>query len=128
MSDKSASTDPSAAELEVLKILWDKSELSAREVHNQVGDEREWSYSTTRTILKRMVDKGLVERRDSHGLAVFLPAARKVDMLGRLIRNFSVRVLEMGGALPASAFADSKLLSEEEYDELSRLLDEEDAS
>lgn len=120
-------TEPTESELVVLKILWDESPLSARELHQRVSDRRDWSYSTTRTHLNRMVEKELVRRRDSHGLAVFQPAEEKVSLLGGIIRNFSMKVLDMGGSLPASAFAGSELLNEEELAELTRLL-EEDAS
>ena len=46
-------------------------------------------------------------------------------MIGKMIRNFSEKVLEIGGGLPASAFADSKLLDEDEYEELVKLLEED---
>ena len=117
---------PSQSELTVLKQLWSGGEQSAREVHERVAAATGWSYSTTRTLLTRMVQKGLVEKRDSHGLALYAAAQRKVDLIGRMIRNFSRRVLELDEALPASAFADSKLLDEAELSELSRLLDQEE--
>lgn len=117
---------PSEAELAVLKHLWSAGEQSAREVHDRVAEETGWSYSTTRTVLTRMLQKGLVEKRDSHGLALYAAGAKKVDLLGSMIRNFSRRVLELDGAMPVSAFADSKLLDENELEELSKLLDEDE--
>ena len=117
--------EPTESELVILKALWEESPLSARELHQRVGGKRDWSYSTTRTHLNRMVEKALVERRDSHGLAVFQAAEEKVSMLGGIIRSFSMKVLDMGGSLPASAFADSELLNDEELAELTRLLEED---
>ncbi|MFS2318430.1 BlaI/MecI/CopY family transcriptional regulator [Maricaulis sp. D1M11] len=121
MSDQA----PSQAELAVLKHLWADGTLSAREVHARVETETGWSYSTTRTLLVRMVEKGLVEKSDTHGLAVFAAKADKVSLMGRMIRDFTQRVLEIDGPLPVTAFANSKLFSDEEASALRRLLEEE---
>lgn len=115
---------PSQAELIVLKQLWASGEQSAREVHERVATVTDWSYSTTRTLLARMVQKGLVEKRDSHGLALYEAAQTKVTLIGKMVKSFSQKVLELDGSLPVSAFSDSKLLDEGELDELSRLLEE----
>ncbi len=117
---------PSQAELIVLKQLWASGEQSAREVHERVATVTDWSYSTTRTLLARMVQKGLVEKRDSHGLALYEAAQTKVTLIGKMVKSFSQKVLELDGSLPVSAFSDSKLLDEGELDELSRLLEEDE--
>ncbi len=71
----------------------------------------------------RGVDKGLVHKDSVHGLAVFAAADRKVDLISRLVRSFTARVLEADpSALPASAFAGSRLLDEAERAELDALL------
>lgn len=114
---------PNASELILLKALWVENRASARELHTAAGEEQGWSYSTTRTVLNRMVEKGFVKRSDFHGLAVFEPADRKVDMLSRLVRGFVSSVLDSDpGALPASTFAGSRLLDEAERKELQALL------
>ena len=116
-------TEPNPSELEVLKALWSHDRLSAREVHDKIGEAQGWSYSTTRTVIQRMVDKGLVNKTSVHGLAVFAAADRKVDLISRLVRSFTKRVLEADPtALPASAFAGSRLLDEGERAELDALL------
>ena len=117
---------PSQAELVVLKQLWASGEQSAREVHERVAESTDWSYSTTRTLLARMVQKGLVIKRDSHGLALYVAGEEKVSLIGKMVKSFSRKVLELDGSLPVSAFSDSKLLDESELDELSRLLEEDE--
>lgn len=124
MSDAKNST-PSQAELAVLKQLWAAGPQSAREVHNRVATETGWSYSTTRTLITRMAEKGLVGRRDVHGLAVYEAEIEKVSLMNRMIRDFAANILEIDGPLPATAFANSRLLSDDEAAELSRLLEED---
>lgn len=118
--------DPSDAELDVLKLFWRDGPQSARAVHDQIGPQLGWASSTTRTVLERMCAKGLLERRELEGVAVFAPRQSKIDVLGRALRKFSRRVLEMDGPLNAEAFTGSQLLSAAEIAELQAVLDAED--
>lgn len=112
---------PTDAELEVLKCFWRDGDLSAREVHQRLSDQLDWTASTTRTILERMRAKGLVSRREVHGVAVYSQARRKVEVLTGMMRRFSA-LLDMDGALPAAAFTGSQLLTAEDIAELDALL------
>jgi BlaI family transcriptional regulator, penicillinase repressor len=109
-------------ELAVLKALWPKGRLSAREVHDAVTAETVWSYSTTRTVLTRMEEKGLLERSEVHGMAVYAAALTRVQVLGAMARELTRQVLDIKGALPASMFADSPHLSKEDLAELDEIL------
>ncbi|MBR9826454.1 MAG: BlaI/MecI/CopY family transcriptional regulator [Alphaproteobacteria bacterium] len=123
---KSSPATPSPAELAILKHLWEEGPQSAREVQNAVSEETGWSYSTTRTLISRMADKGLVSKQDVNGLAVFEAKVEKVSLMNRMIRDFAANILEIDGPLPATAFAKSRFLSEEEAAQLSKLLEEGD--
>jgi predicted transcriptional regulator len=116
---------PTRPELEILKLLWRRKDLSARAIAEELAAPLGWSHSTLRTVLERMVDKGLLNRQPTEGSHVYSAAVGKVALLGRLIRDFTGRVLELDRAPPALLFAQSKLLTEEEVAELERLLQEE---
>ena len=49
-----------------------------------------------------------------------------VATIAAMTRDFAARVLEINGALPVTAFTDSKLLSEDELNELQAMLDDND--
>ena len=55
--------NPTAGELELLNLLWERGALSLSEVHDQLG--REVGYTTVQTRLNRLVDKGWVEKAKS---------------------------------------------------------------
>ncbi|WP_417478190.1 BlaI/MecI/CopY family transcriptional regulator [Maricaulis sp.] len=116
---------PTPAELAILKHLWAAGPQSAREVQTGIERETGWSYSTTRTLISRMTEKGLVERADVHGLSVFKARVGKVALMGQMIRDFAANVLDLDGPLPATAFANSRLFSEDEAAALTRLLETE---
>ena len=118
---------PSEAELDLLKIFWRDGELSAREVQDRIGGDMAWTSSTTRTVLERMRTKGLLGRRNVHGMAVYAPAQAKVAIVGALMRRLGA-VLEVDGPLPAAAFSGSQILNDEDIAALEAMLAADDGS
>jgi len=118
--------NPTRPELAILKLLWRVREMSARQVHTEIADEFGWSYSTVRTVLERMTDKGLVSKTPVDGVNYYEAQIGKVALIGRMIADFSKRVLELDGAPAAAFFAQSKLLSESELEELEDVLRNEE--
>lgn len=116
--------EPSETELEVLKAFWRGGPLSAREAHIAVGERLGWAPSTTRTVLERMRVKSLLTRRSLHGLAVYSAVGDKVSILGAALRRLVRGVMEVRGAVPASSFAGSGILTEKELEQLELLLNE----
>ena len=115
---------PSKSELIILKVLWAEAPLSAREIQEKVGPQLDWSFSTTRTTLSRMAKKSLVHLDTKHGVRVYTPVESKARTLSGVMREFFDAFLENKGQLPTAAFHDSKRLSEEEWLELYRQLNE----
>ncbi|MBF0664029.1 MAG: BlaI/MecI/CopY family transcriptional regulator [Brevundimonas sp.] len=115
---------PTDAELDLLKAFWRDGPLSAREVQTRIADGLAWSSSTTRTVLERMRAKGLLVRRQVHGVAVYEPRQPKVAVIGGLMRRLG-DLLEVDGPLPAAAFSGSQLLSEADIVALEEALADE---
>ena len=53
---------PTAAELEILDVLWEKAEATVREVHEILSVRKPTAYTTVLKMLQIMDEKGLVER------------------------------------------------------------------
>jgi predicted transcriptional regulator len=117
---------PTKPELAILKLLWRRKALSAREITDEAAAELNWTYSTMRTVIERMCEKGLLKKKSADGVNVYFAAIGKVALLSRMIRDFSDRVLELDAAPSAVMFSDSKLLTKEEIDELEAALRAED--
>ena len=113
-------------ELSVLKQLWPDGQKSTREIHDGLSYETGWSYSTTRTVVTRMEEKGLLKRSEVHGVAVYAPALSRVQVLGAMARELTRQVFDIKGALPASMFADSPHLTKKELAELDAILNADD--
>lgn len=121
-AETTALPDLSDSELDVMRALWKGSRLSAREVHERVSPARGWAYSTTRTVLERMVEKGLVNKTSFHGIYLYRPSLSRAAGLARAVRDFADRVAEIGAAPVVSLLAGGESWSDEEVAELERLL------
>jgi predicted transcriptional regulator len=117
---------PTRAELSVLKQLWAAGRRSAREVHDAISAETGWSYSTTRTVMTRMEEKGLLKRSEVHGVAVYASKFSRVQVLGAMARELTRQVFDIKGELPASMFADSPHLTQEDLAELDAILNSDE--
>jgi len=115
---------PSITELTILKSLWKQQPLSAREIHHQVEAELDWSYSSTRKTLERMLDKGYLHQQLLHGVQVYDPVLEKVDTLAAFAHDFGKRVMEIDTPLPVTMFTGSKLVDSEELAQLEQLLND----
>lgn len=60
--NKDSSTIPriSEREWEILKPLWEKGPLAARDLYEKMPEEYNWAYRTVKTMLARLVKKGLI--------------------------------------------------------------------
>lgn len=111
------------AELDVMKVLWKTGRLSAREIHDRLTERTGWAYSTTRTIVERLVRKGLLRKQSSHGLHVYAAAVSRPTGLAQLVRDFAEQVLELREVPVAALFSESDALTPEELAELRALLE-----
>ena len=110
------------AELDVMKLLWSAGRLSAREIHDRLAPKTGWAYSTTRTTVERMVKKGHVAKRDSHGLHVYEAVISRAEGMAPLVREFARNVLGLSQVPVAALFRESEALTPAEIDELRAIL------
>lgn len=115
---------PSPTELVILKHLWRSGPQSIGEIHSAVQAQLDWSRSSSRKTVERMVDKGLLDQREQHGLNIYRAKAKKIPTLAALIRSFAQDVLDLDGPLPVSNLVETRLLDTEELEELEAFLKE----
>lgn len=119
--DERAITD---AEWDLLDALWRLERATARELAEELDAERGWARSTVKTMLDRMVEKGLVRMRAVGNVHEFRPALEPDDARRSAWRRFVDAAF--GGAMePALRFlAEDAKLTKAQREELRRLLEE----
>jgi BlaI family transcriptional regulator, penicillinase repressor len=76
---------PTEAELEILKVLWQKGESTVRAVNDQLSLKREIGYTTTLKIMQIMVSKKLVNRDESSRTHIYTAAVKEVDIKDAMV-------------------------------------------
>ena len=77
-------------ELKIMEVLWREGDVPARHIAEVMGAQTGWNVNTTYTMLKRMIAKGAIERRDPRFLCHALvsreqaQAAEADDLIDRL--------------------------------------------
>lgn len=118
------SSQPTAVELEILRILWDLGPSPVRDIHTRLAEVKGTNYSTTVKMLAVMLTKGLV-KRDEDATPHIWRAAMTRD---RAAKKFLTELIEKvydGSAmsLVLQALSSGKA-SKTEIDEARRLLDQ----
>jgi BlaI family transcriptional regulator, penicillinase repressor len=115
---------PTAAEADILGVLWRLGPATVREVHDAL--EKECDYNTTLAQMRLMTEKGLLVRSERFRSHVYEPAAPKSEMQKRIAGDLLKRVF--GGSakgLIMSALGARPTTSGERA-EIRRMLDELD--
>lgn len=63
LSGEKSDPDISAAELDVIKTLWDRGALAARDVFAALPKDHGWAIKTVKTLLERILQKKRPERK-----------------------------------------------------------------
>jgi len=89
----------SRAETEVLTIVWHLGQATVQQVADQLPADRGIAYATVQTLLRRLEKKGYIKHRIEGKAHVFIPAARKEQVIQRSVRDFLDRLFG-GDPLP----------------------------
>jgi predicted transcriptional regulator len=114
----------SDAEHAVMEALWLKSPQTAAEVCNQVCEQRGWSMPTVKTLLARLVTKGVLATQPDGRRFLYTPLVAREAYVGTESRRLVDRLFG-GRAAPLFAhLAESEALSDEDIAEIEHLLRE----
>jgi BlaI family penicillinase repressor len=115
---------PTAAEADILAVLWRLGPATVREVHAAL--KKDSGYNTTLTQMRLMTDKGLLVRSERFRSHVYEPASPKNQMQTRIAGDLLKRLFEGSskGLIMSALGAQPTTL--EERAEIRRMLDELD--
>ena len=121
------SSQPTAVELEILRILWELGSCPVRDIHSRLAEAKGTNYSTTVKMLSVMLTKGLVKRDEDATPHIYRAAMTRE----RAAKKFLIELIEKvydGSAmsLVLQALASGRA-SKQEIEEARKLLDEMEA-
>src|SRR2546426_4535045 len=115
---------PTASELQILQVLWERGPSTVREVHDALQEEKALGYTTVLKLMQIMTAKGLVRRNEEQRAHVY-EAEQPAEKTKRQFASDVLQRVFDGSASELMMHALSgRKGTKQEIEELRRLLDE----
>jgi predicted transcriptional regulator len=110
------------AEWAIIQVVWENEPCAAPTIQEELESHRNWHYSTIKTLMDRMVTKGLLTTERFHSLKLYRSAITKVQaQKGEIMRT--VKRAFDGALTPMMQFLlDEHHLSQKQLAELESLI------
>ncbi|MGA2536488.1 MAG: BlaI/MecI/CopY family transcriptional regulator [Terracidiphilus sp.] len=89
---------PTEAELELLRILWEKEPATVRDIYDSLNLERPSGYTTVLKMLQIMTVKGLVMRDESSRAHLYRTTISQDAMQSKILKDLSIRLFSGSAA------------------------------
>jgi BlaI family penicillinase repressor len=116
------------AEWTIIKAVWDTEPCTAPAIQEKLFMQTQWAYSTVRTLMDRMVSKGLLKADKERNVTLYQSAvtqaqAQKGELLYALKNAFDGALTPM-----VQCLLETKNVSRDELDQLKQLIAEHEKS
>jgi BlaI family penicillinase repressor len=106
----------------ILKVVWESQPCAAGTVQEALASTHHWAYSTVKTTMDRMVNKGLLATNAIRNLTLFSARISRVDAQRGELKRLIKRAFD-GGLTPLIHFlVEEENLSADEIAELRKLI------
>jgi predicted transcriptional regulator len=106
-------------EAKIMDILWEGSEKSIKEVQQHLEKEKVTNFNTVMTVMNRLVEKKILEKRVEGRTSLFKPVKTKEEFIEEQSKKLTNNLLDEFGGLVVNHMLDS--LKEVDQNLLDRL-------
>tara|TARA_B100002003_G_scaffold36742_1_gene32122 strand:+ start:2614 stop:3006 length:393 start_codon:yes stop_codon:yes gene_type:complete len=122
MSNDNPKADISNAEFEVLDVLWDDYPATSSDIVERLNQKKPWHDKTVKTLLSRLVKKGVVDFDKAQRQYLYRPLIAREDYTKKEATSFVSRIFKGKVAPLVAGFANQNSLSQQDVDELKALI------
>jgi BlaI family penicillinase repressor len=115
---------PTEAELEILRVLWERGPSTVRQVHESLATQRETGYTTTLKLMQIMADKGLVTRDESSRTHIYASRVSQETTQRQLVNDLVERAFGGSATELVLRALSSHRATDDELREIRRLIEE----
>lgn len=115
---------PTAAELEILAVLWERETATVKEVHESLSANKPIGYTTVLKLMQIMRDKGLVKRDDANKAHIFRAAMAQTETQKNLVADLIERAFRGSALKLVQHVLEAKPSSAEDLREIRRMINE----
>lgn len=114
----------SNSEWYIMEQLWEQSPKTATQLIKAMEEETGWAKSTTKTMLKRMEQKGCIAYKEGEKAREYYPLLKRDDVVESETSHFLERIYNGSPGLLMNTLVKKQNISEEEMEELYRIIKE----
>lgn len=109
------------SELKIMEVLWENGEATAKRIAEILGEQVGWSKTTTYTVIKKCIDKGVIGRREPHFVCSPLITREQVrefettELINKMYNGATDQLV--------ASILENRRLSPEEIDRLKQLVE-----
>jgi BlaI family transcriptional regulator, penicillinase repressor len=123
MSKKKSLPRPTAAELDILRALWQLGPATVRQVHEVLNAEKPCGYTTVLKFMQIMTAKGLLLRDESQRSHLYCPRVPAENTQRQLVADLLERVCEGSAEKLMMHALSAKKVSHEELTQIRKLIE-----
>jgi BlaI family penicillinase repressor len=110
------------SEWAILQVVWEREPCAAPTVQEVLRESKGWAYTTVKTLMDRMVRKGLLQTERVRNLYLYRSAVTRAQAQRNELLRTARRAFD-GALTPMMQFLiESERLSEEDYRHLEHLI------
>ena len=121
MSKKTAK--PTEKELEILHVIWEKGDVSVKDVHDAMGGDEANGYTTILKLMQIMNEKGLVTRQKNGKLHLYKAVPTQENTRQEILDKMIDTVFQGSAAQLVMSALGNKKSSKEELREIRQYLE-----
>ena len=117
---------PTAGELEILRVLWERGPSTVRKVYEELSEKKPIGYTTVLKLMQIMTSKGTVRRNEEQRAHVYeacLPAEKTKRQLAADVLQ---RVFDGSASELMMHALEGRKTSRKEIEQLRRILEEQE--
>ena len=125
MKNKTKQNKPTAAELEILSIIWERETATVREVQEILNERsKPTGYTTVLKMLQIMDEKNLVERDKANRAHVYRAKIKQDDTGKQMLRDVMEKVFGGSALRLVQQVLETETTSKEELKEIRKMIRE----
>jgi predicted transcriptional regulator len=118
------SDKPTAAELEILSVIWELEAATVREVHEIINARKPTGYTTVLKMLQIMDEKGLVERDKTNRAHVYRAKTKQKETGKQMLSDVLEKVFGGSALRLVQQVLETETTTKDELREIRRMIQE----